>query len=65
MTIHWHDDAREWCPCDEPDGATRCESCRGQGYERVGAVITFVVPCAVCNGVGALTPTTTEAPREP
>jgi hypothetical protein len=22
MTVHWHDDDRAWCPCDEPEGAT-------------------------------------------
>lgn len=20
MTVHWHDDEIEWCPCDEPEG---------------------------------------------
>lgn len=20
MSVHWHDDEIEWCPCDEPEG---------------------------------------------
>lgn len=34
MTVHWHDDEREWCPCDEPADAVPLAEARDDALVR-------------------------------